>query len=78
MSNDVNIASVQAFIEQLEIYVGEILIDLLDDELYCNHWPYDKLFNEISESPDNVDVKFKVVFIHIPFVKFGYLMQMKY
>ena len=25
------------------------------------------MFNEISESPDNVDVKFKVVFVHFPF-----------
>ena len=55
-----------AFIEQLEIYVVEILFHLLDDELYCNNWPFDKLFNEISASPYNVDVKFKVVFIHFP------------
>ena len=62
-----NVASVHAFIEQLEIYVGEILIHLLDDELYCNNWPFDKLFDEISESPDNVYVKFKVAFVHFPF-----------
>ena len=31
VTNDVNVASVQAFIEQLEIYVGEILIHLLDE-----------------------------------------------
>ena len=36
VANDVNIASVHAFIVQLDIYVGEILIRLLDDELYCN------------------------------------------
>ena len=67
MTNDVNVASVQAFIEQLEIYVGEILIHLLDDELYCKNWPFDKFFDVISDSPDNVNVKFKVAFIHFLF-----------
>ena len=35
--------------------------------LDCKTWPFDKLFNETSESPENVDVKFKVAFIHFPF-----------
>ena len=35
--------------------------------LNCKIWPFDKLFNETSESPDNVDVKVKVAFIHFPF-----------
>ena len=63
---DVNVASVHVFIEQLDIYVGEILIHLLDDELYCNNWPFDKLLNETSESDDNVvEPMVKVVFIHL-------------
>ena len=66
MVNDDNVASVHAFIEQLDIYVGEILFHLLDDELYCNNWPFDKLFNETSESDDNVvEPIIKVVFIHL-------------
>ena len=66
MTNDGNVASVQAFIEQLEIYVGDILFHLLNDELYCHNWPFDKLLNETSESDDNVVVPIvKVVFIHL-------------
>ena len=37
VTNDVNAASVHAFIEQLDIYVGEILFHLFNDELYCNN-----------------------------------------
>ena len=66
MTNDVNVASLQAFIEQLEIYVGELIIHLLDDELYCNNWPFDKPLNETSESDDNVvEPIVKVVCIHL-------------
>ena len=63
--NELTTTSVHVFIEQLEIYVGEILFHLLNDELYCNNWPFDKLLNETPESDDNVvEPKVKVVFIH--------------
>ena len=48
MTNDVNVASVHALIERIEIYVGEILFHLLNDELYCNNCPFDKLLNVAS------------------------------
>ena len=35
--NELTTTSVHAFIEQLEIYVGDILFHLLNDELYYNN-----------------------------------------